>query len=83
MLQSYAVDGLPLRVRIVRDFLDNTFLRRWIGKRGPLQWPPYSSDLTPCDFWLWGMVKESLQHESSEYQCTQGKTYECGNIYSQ
>ena len=26
----------------------------------PLPWPPHSCDLTPCDFWLWDMVKERV-----------------------
>jgi hypothetical protein len=24
------------------------------------QWPPRSPSLTPCDFWLWRMVKERV-----------------------
>jgi hypothetical protein len=41
-------------------YLDRTFPSRWIGRGGPIQWPPHSPDLTPCDFWSWGMVKESV-----------------------
>ena len=41
-------------------YLDHTFLGRRIGRSGPLPWPPYSPDLTSCDFWLWGMVKEHV-----------------------
>jgi hypothetical protein len=37
-------------------YLDRTFPGRW----NPIQWPPHSPDLTPCDFWLWGMVKERV-----------------------
>ena len=25
-----------------------------------LQWPPRSPDLTPCDFFLWGFVKDTV-----------------------
>jgi hypothetical protein len=31
--------------------------------RGDIGWPPRSSDLTPCDFFLWGYLKaEVYQH---------------------
>jgi hypothetical protein len=35
----------------------------WIGRAGAadeewMKWPPRSPDLTPCDFFLWGYVKE-------------------------
>jgi hypothetical protein len=40
--------------KIVTEFLDETFPRRWIRK----QWPPRSPDLTPLDFYFWGCVKQ-------------------------
>jgi hypothetical protein len=41
------------------NYLDHTFPGRWIVRSGPLPRPPHFSDTqTPCDFWLWGMVKE-------------------------
>jgi hypothetical protein len=39
---------------------------RWIGraanrrKNNLLPWPPCSPDLTPCGFFLWGLVKDSV-----------------------
>jgi hypothetical protein len=39
---------------------DHTLPGLWIGRSGPLPWLPRSPDLTPCDFWLWGMVKERV-----------------------
>lgn len=51
-------DGAPPHFRRdVREFLDNTFPNRWIGRNGPVAWPPRSPDLTPCDFFLWGYMK--------------------------
>lgn len=51
-------DGAPCHfTRDVRLFLDQHFPQRWIGRAGPIIWPPYSPDLTSCDFWLWGMLK--------------------------
>ncbi|GBN31555.1 hypothetical protein AVEN_252176-1 [Araneus ventricosus] len=23
-------------------------------------WPPFSPDITPCDFWLWGFLKDNI-----------------------
>jgi hypothetical protein len=76
MLQNFVAEELPLNIvlngyfqqdgvpphyaTIVRGFLDETFKDRWIGRAGPIQWPPHSPDLTPCDFWLWGMVKNRV-----------------------
>jgi len=39
--------------------------QRWIGRTGPKDlalhsWPPRSPDLTPCDFFLWGYIKERV-----------------------
>ena len=38
---------------------------RWIGRTGPKDlalhsWPPRSTDMTPCDFFLLGYVKERV-----------------------
>ncbi|GBL83059.1 hypothetical protein AVEN_165291-1 [Araneus ventricosus] len=40
-------------------------LERWIGRSGEADdvfcsWPPRSPDLTPCDFFLWGYVKDRV-----------------------
>ena len=45
---------------IVRDFLNETFPNRWIGRNGPAPWPPRSPDITPLDFFLWGYVKDRV-----------------------
>jgi hypothetical protein len=45
--------------KIVRDYLDDTFVR-WIGRREIVEWPPRSPDLIPCDFSLWGIVKDRV-----------------------
>ncbi len=34
----------------VRRFLDTTYTRRWIGRYGPIEWPPLSPDLKLFDF---------------------------------
>lgn len=54
-------DGAPAHfARPVREFLDNCFPGRWIGRRGPTEWPPRSPDLTPLDFFLWGYLKSKV-----------------------
>lgn len=49
----------------VREFLDTELPQRWIGRAsaGNLQllaWPPCSLDLTPCDFYLRGYIKDTV-----------------------
>lgn len=54
----YQHDGAPAHfTRSVRQHLDEEFGERWIGRGGPVQWPPRSADLTPLDFFLWGRIK--------------------------
>ena len=51
-------DGAPAHYSlIVREWLDQKFPGRWIGRRGPIEWPARSPDLTPPDFFLWGYLK--------------------------
>ena len=48
---------------MVRDWLNQKLPGRWIGRRGPVEWPPRSPDLTPPDFFLWGVLKEMVYSE--------------------
>ncbi|CAF3041428.1 unnamed protein product [Rotaria sp. Silwood2] len=45
--------------QVVRYLLDDTFLD-WFDRRGTIGWPPHSPDLMPCDFSLWGIVKDHV-----------------------
>ena len=38
--------------------MNDTFPEKWIGRDGPIPWPPRFSDITPLDFFLWGYVKD-------------------------
>jgi hypothetical protein len=52
------LDGAPAHfARPVRQWLNNNYPRRWIGRRGFIAWPPRSCDITPLDFFLWGHIK--------------------------
>ena len=54
-------DGAPPHfVPPVRQFLNDQFPGRWIGRRGPIEWPPRSPDLSPLDFFLWGWLKSKI-----------------------
>ena len=52
-------DGAPPHWGLeVRQFLNDTFPERWIGRDGPIPWSPRSPNITPLDFFLWGYVKD-------------------------
>lgn len=54
-------DGAPPHyARPVREYLDQIFPNRWIGRRGPIEWPARSPDLTPLDYFLWGYLKAKI-----------------------
>lgn len=54
-------DGAPAHFsHSVREYLDRTYPDRWIGRGGPVRWPPRSPDLTPLDFYLWGYMKSMI-----------------------
>ncbi|GBM05154.1 hypothetical protein AVEN_197716-1 [Araneus ventricosus] len=54
-------DGAPAHyVRDVRNYLDITFPNRWIGRGGPVAWPPRSPDLSCLDFLLLGQLKSLM-----------------------
>lgn len=40
--------------------LDETFPDRWIGRRGWIECPVGSPDLTPTDFFLWSVIKDRV-----------------------
>lgn len=55
---TYMHDGAPPHFSItVREYLDQKFSHRWIGRGGPVPWPPRSPDLNPLDFFFWGHLK--------------------------
>lgn len=54
-------DGAPPHyAAIVKRYLEEQLPQRWIGRGGPVSWPPRSPDLTPMDFFLWGKVKNEV-----------------------
>jgi hypothetical protein len=54
-------DGAPPHWSLaVRQWLDKHFPTKWIGRNGPIAWPPRSPDITPMDFSLFGTVKDRV-----------------------
>jgi len=47
-------DGAPPHTAaMTRELLNSSFgTEKVISKGFPFEWPPYSPDLSPCDFWL-------------------------------
>jgi hypothetical protein len=55
----YLHDGAPAHfAREVRTWLDQNFPEKWIGRNGPVLCPSRSPDLNPCEFFLWGHMKQ-------------------------
>ncbi|ERL88657.1 hypothetical protein D910_06041, partial [Dendroctonus ponderosae] len=60
-LQWFQHDGVPPHnLSLVRNNLDVTFPGTWIGRNGPILWPPRSPDLSSLDFLLCGAVKNAV-----------------------
>ena len=52
----------PHQARMVMEWLDSIFMDRMLAiksMRGD-SWAPYSPDCNPCDFFLWGYLKEKV-----------------------
>lgn len=60
-------DGAPAHFGLaVRRDLNRSFPQRWIGRGGPVPWPPRSPDLSSLDFFLWGALKAIVYHDPVE-----------------
>jgi hypothetical protein len=54
-------DGAPPHYAVnVRNLLDETFPEQWIGRRGRIEWPARSPDLSPLDYFFWGYLKDKV-----------------------
>ncbi|CAH0395505.1 unnamed protein product [Bemisia tabaci] len=74
-------DGAPPHYALaVRAYLHNEFPGRWIGRRGPIEWPPRSPDLSPLDFFLWGHLISVIYQTTPANlaELRQRKLDECG-----
>ncbi|ERL90160.1 hypothetical protein D910_07514 [Dendroctonus ponderosae] len=56
-----ADDGAPAHFgQPVRNWLNQHFPSRWIGRGGPVNWPARSPDLYPLDYYLWGNLSNII-----------------------
>lgn len=59
-------DGAPPHWSLdVRTLLNEEF-PEWIGRGGTIAWPARSCDHTPCDFSMWGIVKDDVFSEKPD-----------------
>lgn len=62
-------DGAPAHYTLqVREYLNDVFGQKWIGRGGPVAWPPRSPDLNPIDFYIWGHMKSLVYSTPVETQ---------------
>jgi hypothetical protein len=63
-LVIFMQDGAPPHFyQSVRKALNEKFPNSWIGRGGPIFWPPRILDLTPMNLFLWGYVKNIVYAE--------------------
>ena len=68
-------DEAPLHYALrVRDYFNKVFPHCWFGRRCSIEWPPHSLDLTPMDFFFWGVVKNKV-YEKNPKTVNQLKDY--------
>jgi hypothetical protein len=54
-------DGAPPHyLHNVRQHLNELYGEKWIGRGGPVPWPPRSPDLNPLVYFLWGQLKAKV-----------------------
>jgi hypothetical protein len=57
----YQQDGAPPHYTLrAREILATNLFGRWIGRRGPIEWPARSPDFTPLDFWFWSYLQQKV-----------------------
>lgn len=60
-LQYFQHDGAPPHYSAqVTNYLNQRYPNKWIGRNGPIPWPPRSPDLAILDFFLWGTLKNQV-----------------------
>lgn len=64
----------------VREYLNIEFANRHIGRGGPVLWPSRAPDLTPLDYYLWGLIK-SLVYSNKPRTKANSKYYGCSYIH--
>lgn len=56
-------DGAPAHFsRQAREILNARYPDKWMGRGGPIIWPARSPDLNVLDYFVWGHVKNLIEH---------------------
>ena len=54
----YQHEGAPSHFsQVAREYLNHKFPNRWIGCGGAQNWPPWSPNLNPLNYRVWGYMK--------------------------
>ena len=59
---------------LATNLITTEFGTQTIGERLAVHWPARSPDLTPCDFWLWGSMKDAIHHQGPAADLNEIKT---------
>ncbi|KAI6661982.1 hypothetical protein LOD99_9652 [Oopsacas minuta] len=63
-LQWFQQDGAgPHTANVSIEWLKQHFKKRIVSRRCQIEWAPYSPDLNPPDFYLWGYLKNKVYEE--------------------
>ncbi|GBN51851.1 hypothetical protein AVEN_119716-1 [Araneus ventricosus] len=91
-IKWFMQDGArPHRTEKVFHFLDEYLGNRVVALDYPkftgtgMDWPPYSPDLTPCDYFLWGALKDIVygNHPSTLDELESAICVACNSISAQ
>ena len=53
----YQHDGAPPHfIQVIRQYLNHKFPNQWIDHGHAQNWPPWSPDLNPLDYYVWGYM---------------------------
>ena len=62
--QWFQQDGAtPHTANVSIEWLKQHFEERIVSRRCQIEWPPYSPDLSPRDFYMWGYLKNKVYEE--------------------
>jgi hypothetical protein len=57
-------------------FIDSQYPGQWIGRYGPVMWPPWPSDHIPADLYMWGHVESIVYIQQCNMWKNQGMTFQ-------
>ena len=64
----------------VRNWLENHFPNRWIGRRSSIEWPALSWDMSDLDFFSGGIERRCLLSHAKNKFSTEGKKLKLAQV---